>query len=83
MFEQVEAECPLSVFIITIGNIQFSLNVTGSDVERREVTFDLPLNISSVDVCSVGGVVSGGNDIGQGEPVDIHLPPGNVHMYKC
>ena len=88
MFEQVEAECPLSVFNIImfniiIGNIQFSLNVTGSDVERRKVTFVLPLNISSVDICSVVGVASGGNDIGQSEPVDIHLPPGNVHMDTC
>ena len=82
MFEQVEAECPLSVFNITIGTIQFSLNVTGSDIERGNVTFDLPL-IPSVAVCSVVGVVSGGNDIGQSEPVDIHLPPGNVHMDTC
>ena len=83
MFEQVEAECPLSVFNITIGTIQFSLNVTGSDIERGNVTFDLHLSMSSVDVCSVVGVVSGGNDIGQSEAVAIHLPPGNVHMYKC
>ena len=83
LFEQVEAECPLSVFIITIGTIQFSLNVTSSDIERGNVTFDLPLNISSVAVCSVVGVVSGVNDIGQSEPVDIHLPPGNVHMIIC
>ena len=83
MFEQVEAECPLSVFNITIGTIQFSLNVTSSDVERREVTFDLSLSIPSVAVCSVVGVVSGGNDIGQSEPVDIHLPQGNVHMDTC
>ena len=64
-------------------NIQFSLNVTSSDVERREVTFDFPLSMSSVDVCSVVGVVSGVNDIGQSEPVDIHLPPGNVHIDTC
>ena len=83
MFEQVEAECPLSVFNITIGTIQFSGNVTSSDVERREMTFNLSLSLSSVDLCSVVGVVTGGNDIGQSEPVDIHLPPGNVHMYKC
>ena len=80
MFEQVEAECPLSVFNVTIGTIH---NVIGSDIERGNVTFDLSLSISSVDVCSVVGVVTGGNAIGQSEPVDIHLPPGNVHMDTC
>ena len=86
MIFELGAECLLSVFNITIDNniprSQISLNVTGSDIERGNVTFDLPL-IPSVAVCSVVGVVSGGNDIGQSEPVDIHLPPGNVHMDTC
>ena len=86
MIFELGAECLLSVFSITIDNIPrglILLNVSSNDVERMEVTFALHLNISSVDVCSVVGVVSGGNAIGQSEPVGIHLPPGNVHMYKC
>ena len=83
MIFELGMECQLSEFIIIIGIYQTLKDVTSSDINRGNVTFDLPLNISSVDVCSLVGVVSGVNDIGQSEPVDIHLPPGNVHMYKC
>ena len=72
---ELGTECLLSVFTITIDNDQTSVvNVTSDDIERGNVTFDL--NISPVDVCSVRGVVSGGNDIGESQPVSIQLPPG-------
>ena len=83
MIFELGMECRLSEFIIIIGIYQTLKDVTSGDINGGNVTLNLPLNISSVDVCSLVGVVSGVNDIGQSEPVDIHLPPGNVHMYKC
>ena len=78
MFE-LGTECLLSVFNLTIDNDQTSLvNVTSDDIERGNVTIDL--NISPVDVCSVMGVVSGGNYIGESQPVSIQLPPGTVYI---
>ena len=67
------------MFVITTGNNQTFFDITSSDIERGEVTFDLPTDISMA-ICSVGGSVSGGSDIGESEAVGIHLPPGNVHI---
>ena len=77
MFE-LETECPLSSFTIIIqDNVPISFNVTSSDIERGEMIFDLPDDIISsmlYDVCSVNGIISGSNHIGQSLSVDIQPP---------
>ena len=71
MFSLEETEC-LSQFIDGLTDT-ISFNITSSDRERGTVTYTLS-NVSTDDVCSVRGSVYGSNDIGDSEPVQIHLP---------
>ena len=51
--------------------------VTTTDIESGEMSFDLPTGLlSGVDVCSVRGVVFGGNQIGNSTTFEIQPPTG-------
>ena len=72
----LEASVCVSQFHVIIdGLVNISFNVTSSDRERGEVTYyDLSPYLSSPeDVCNVGAVVYGSNDIGDGTPIVIPL----------
>ena len=68
--------CVSQFHVIIDGLVNISFNVANSDREREDVTYDLSPYLSSPeDVCNVGAVVYGSNDIGDGTPVQI--PRGN------
>ena len=72
----LEASVCISQFHVIIdGQVNISFNVTSSDRERGEVTYDLSPYISAEDVCDFGGMIYGSNDIGESTPVQI--PRGN------
>jgi hypothetical protein len=68
----LETSMCISQFHVVIdGLVNISFNVTNSDRERGEVTYDLSPYISPEDVCDVGGMVYGSNNIGKSTPVQI------------
>jgi hypothetical protein len=68
----LEASVCVSQFHVIIdGLVNISFNVTSSDRERGEVTYDLSPYVSPEDVCNVGAVVYGSNSIGESTPVQI------------
>ena len=72
----LEASVCVSQFHVIIdGLVNISFNVTSSDREREEVTYDLSPYVSQEDVCNIGAVVYGSNSIGESTPVQI--PRGN------
>ena len=74
--EQVRfgAECLSEVHIAIDGVANISLNLTSSDKESGEVTYDLSSLISPETVCSVRGVVYGSNEVRDTAPVPIQPP---------
>ena len=86
----VKTSC-LLVFIIEFDGFRtVNFTVNSDDVERGEVTFDLsPDLLSGVgDVCSVSGVISGGNLNGNSSTTEVQLPPGRptdtkLQLYSC
>ena len=85
-FELLQTLC-LSVFTIIIETIgTFTFNVTSKDMRNGSARFTLPLNATEIDICSVRGVVFGGNDAGNSTTADIQLPSGeakNTIMSHC
>jgi hypothetical protein len=68
----LEASVCVSQFHVIIdGLVNISFNVTSSDRERGEVTYDLSPYVSPEDVCNVEAVVYGSNDFEQSTPVQI------------
>ena len=65
--------CVSQFHVIIDGLFNISFNVTSSDRERGEVTYDLSPFLSPEDVCNVGAVVYGSNDFGDCTPVVIPL----------
>ena len=65
--------CVSQFHVIIGGLVNISFNVISSDRERGEVTYDLSPYVSPEDVCDVGAVVYGSNDIGDSTPVVIPL----------
>ena len=65
--------CVSQFHIIIDGQVNISFNVTSSDRERGEITYDLSPYISPEDVCNVGAMVYGNNDFGDDTPVLIPL----------
>ena len=59
--------------------MNISFNVTSSDRQRGEVTYDLSTYLTPEGVCSVSGEVYGTNDFGDSTPVDIQLPEGKSY----
>ena len=72
-FSLETSACISQFHVIIYGLVNISFNVTNSDRERGDVTYDLSPYISPEDVCDVGGMVYGSNDIGDGTPVVIPL----------
>ena len=68
----------LSVFIVIFQGLgSFEFDVTSTHIENGEAYFTLPLNIFSLtDVCTVRGVIFGGNDAGSSTAADIQFPSG-------
>ena len=73
VFGPEKKQCISELHIIINGHVNITYNVTSSDRERGEVTYDLSPYISPEDVCSVGAVVYGSNDVGGSLPVNITL----------
>ena len=70
-----------TVYIEGLRTVPFT--VTTTDIESGEVNFDLPQDLlSGVGVCSVRGVVFGGNHIGNSTTVGIQLPTGKPYDHN-
>ena len=82
-FELKQEQCVginLSVFTIILHGLgSFTFDVNDTHIENGAATFTLPLNGSDpmMDVCTLRGMVYGGNDVGNSEPALILLPDGN------
>ena len=80
-FELLQTQC-LSVFTITIETIKtFTFHLTSEDIENGNASFTLPPSVSVMDVCSVTGVIFGGNDVGNSTTADIQFPSGKKTVY--
>ena len=79
LFKLLQAQC-LSVFTVTVGELRtFTFNVTREDIVNGSARFTLTdLSATEIDVCSVRGVVFGGNDAGNSTTEDIELPSGEA-----
>ena len=67
----------LSVFIVSLQGLGiFRFNVTNIHIENGSANFNLPQNISLTDICTMRGVIVGGNDAGNSTTADIQLPSG-------
>jgi hypothetical protein len=74
-FSVEETGCLSELTIAIEGQADdITLNVSSSDRERGELTYDLSPLLSPEDVCSVRGVVYGGNHVGDSSPVYIQPP---------
>ena len=81
-FELEQEQCAgqtLSAFTITLyglGSFTFYVNIT--HIENGAANFTLPLNVSDpmLDVCNLGGVVFGSNEVGNSTAENIQLPDG-------
>ena len=71
-----DKECIHPLHIIIDSLVDISFNVTSSDRERGEVTYDLSPYISPEEMCTVRGVVYGSNDIGDSSTQTQLQPPG-------
>ena len=82
-FELKQEQCVgmnLSAFTITLYGLgSFTFDVNDTHIENGAAFFTLPMNVSDpmMDVCTLRGVVFGGNDVGNSEPALILLPDGN------
>ena len=76
LFQLEERQCVSQFHIIIDGLVDTSFNVTSSDRERGEVTYDLSPYISPEEMCTVRGVVYGSNDIGNSSTQTQLQPPG-------
>ena len=82
-FELEEEQCVgmnLSVFTIILRGLgSFTFDVNDTHIENGAANFTLLLNASDpmMDVCTLRGMVYGGNDVGNSEPALILLPDGN------
>ena len=66
-----------SEFTITFEGLGSSVfAVTSTQTENGRAEFNLPLNISLTDICTIRGVIFGGNDAGNSTTADIRLPSG-------
>ena len=80
LFHLEVGQCVSQFHIIIDGLVDISFNVTSSDRERGEVTYDLSPYISQEDVCNVRGVVYGSNDVGDSSTqVQLQPPGGKVN----
>ena len=79
-FELVQKTCqgmnPSEFTFIFEGLGSSVFDVTSTQIENGRVEFNLPLNISLTDICTVRGVVFGSNDAGNSTTADIQLPSG-------
>ena len=80
-FELVREPCPgmnLSVFTVSLQGLGiFIFDVTSTHIENGRANFHLPSNIISLtDICTMRGVIFGGNDAGNSTTADIQLPSG-------
>ena len=82
-FELEEEQCVgmnLSVFTIILHGLgSFTFGINSTHIENGAAFFTLPMNVSDpmMDVCTLRGMVYGGNDVGNSEPALILLPDGN------
>ena len=80
LFHLEKRQCVSQFHIIIDGLVDIFFNVTSSDRERGEVTYDLSPYISPEDVCTVRGVVYGNNDIGDSSTqVELQAAGGKVN----
>ena len=79
-FELVRELCPgmnLSVFTVSLQGLGiFVFTVTSTQIENGSANFNLPQNISLTDICTMRGVIFGGNDAGNSTTADIQPPSG-------
>ena len=69
----------LSVFTVSLEGLGiFEFNVTSTQIKNGSANFNLPQNIFLADVCTMRGVIFGGNDAGNNTTADIQLPSGKV-----
>ena len=82
MFELVREPCPgmnLTVFIATFqGQDSFEFTVNRTQIENGRANLNLPPNTPLMDICTMGGVIFGGNNAGYSTTADIQLPSGEV-----
>ena len=80
-FELVQEPCRgmnLLVFTVSLQGLGiFVFAVTSTQIENGSANFNLPPNIISLtDICTMRGVIFGGNDAGNSTTADIRLPSG-------
>ena len=67
----------LSVFTVSLQGLGiFVFAVTSTQIMNGSANFNLPQNISLTDICTMRGVLFGGNDAGNSTTADIQLPSG-------
>ena len=67
----------LSVFTAVFQGLgSFEFDVTSTQIKNRNANFSLPPNISVTDICTLSGVIFGGNNAGNSTAADIQLPRG-------
>ena len=81
-FELTHEQCAgqtLSAFTITLYGLgSFTFDVNTTHIENGAANFTLPLNGSDpmLEVCNLGGVVFGSNEVGNSTAENIQLPDG-------
>ena len=80
LFDTEERQCFSQFHIIIDGLVDISFNVTSSDRDRGEVTYDLSPYISPEDRCSLRVVIYGSNDIGDSSTqVELQTAGGKIN----
>ena len=88
LFELTQDPCPgmnLSLFTVIFQGLgSFVFDVTSTHIENGSAEFILPLNVSDslMGVCSLRGVIFGGNDVGNSTAIDIQPPSGKLFTYR-
>ena len=67
---------PSAFIIILYGLGSFTFGINSTHIENGAANFTLPLNVS-MEVCTLGGVVFGSNEVGNSTAENIQLPDGN------
>ena len=75
-FELEHEQCVGMFTIILHGLGSYTFDVNDTHIENGAAHFTLPMNVSDpmMDVCTLRGMVYGGNDVGNSEPALILLP---------
>ena len=77
--EQCQGMTITALIVLFEGLPTYKHNVTTLDVENRSINLTLPLNATTLNVCSLNGVIFGSNDVGNSSTEGINLPNGKAY----